>query len=248
MTEKVNNIVTDVPEKGSEDINKAEAKTEEKMFTQSQLDKFVSERIARERRNNEGLMSVKQLLKVIASKGIVKQGSYADMAKQLVDKITSSSTENEKTSGPEARETAEISAAADADKNIYAENINGGKNEEKQEGFVEILSKIKAKYPEETVEKMLSGNMFEHFARGKSGSPEEIFDDYYEFFTAMSGDTSKNQAPELASTAFSCHSGTICGTNLTKQQMEIAKSAGMSYREYSDLLESIPKRGQRVII
>jgi hypothetical protein len=57
-----------------------------------------------------------------------------------------------------------------------------------------------------------------------------------------------NRNSSMLSTAFSSHSATsdISG-GLTKQQMEIAKSAGLSYREYSQLLSSIPKSHRRTV-
>lgn len=251
MTENQNNTVTDVSEKGSENINEAE--NQQKMFTQSQLDEILAERLARERKINENLASVKQLLKTMSQRGLVKNGSYAEMAKEIISKLEGASERKEQMSGQKAEPLQDAahatSATADADGKPYAQdNFYGGNDECERESFCQTLSKIKSKYPEKTVEKMLSGNMFECFARGKKGSPEEIFDDYYEFYTAMSQEPSEKESADFASTAFSSHSGTVSGTNLTKQQMEIAKSAGMSYREYSDLLESIPKRGQRITI
>ena len=107
-----------------------------------------------------------------------------------------------------------------------------------------VLSKIKAKYPRAAVEKLLSGDLFESFSKGRSGDVLEIFDDFYSFTNKAQGysDDLEQQAPVFTSTAFSVHSGAVCdGSDLTKQQMEMAKSAGLSYREYAHLLESVPK-------
>ena len=48
------------PENGAE--NKTDDKTE-RMFTQSELEEIISERLSRERKKNESLLSVKTLLR-----------------------------------------------------------------------------------------------------------------------------------------------------------------------------------------
>jgi len=116
---------------------------------------------------------------------------------------------------------------------------------------MDVLCEIKAKYPKEVLEKLLEGNLFESFAKGRNGSMAEIFGDFCSFMSNIKGDESecfaKNDS-DYASTAFSSQSGTAeSGINLTKQQMDMAKSAGLSYREYARMLESIPKRTGRTI-
>ena len=64
------------PENGAE--NKTDDKTE-RMFTQSELEEIISERLSRERKKNESLLSVKTLLKGAAEKGLLKGNSYAEM-------------------------------------------------------------------------------------------------------------------------------------------------------------------------
>lgn len=261
MSEIINEKAVDVSVNGTSD--KEESK-EEKMFTQSQLEEIISERLGRERKVNEALSSVKQLLKSASEKGLLKGKSYSEMAKELVERL--SEKNGEKTDNTSTAENVQddisvqaetTSSVADGDGNENAADACGH-NEEREkkneENFISVLSGIKAKYPQTAVEKLLSGNKFEMFAKGRSGSTEEIFDDFYSF---MSSFENKDEAEanekntshaELASTAFSSHSGAPeTGTNLTAQQMEIAKSAGMSYREYAHLLESIPKRTGRTV-
>lgn len=250
MTENTQVTTINVPEAATQDIQNEEKR--ERMFTQKELEEKISERLGRERRINESLASVKKLLKSFSQKGLVSSVSYADMAKELIEKLKGAD------SGAEHKEDALVQkadvpcantdAVADADgrMNVKANDGNYDEDREKGEDFVKVLSRIKAKYPDGEAEKMLTGDSFERFARGRSGSIEEIFDDYYEFVSCISGKSENTQSANLSSTAFSSHSGYVSPSGLTEQQMEIAKSAGMSYREYSDLLESIPKRGQRI--
>ena len=67
----------------------------EKMFTQEKLDEIIAERLSRERKVNEALNSVKTLLKSAAEKGLIKGGSYAEMAKELAEKLRRGSEEDE---------------------------------------------------------------------------------------------------------------------------------------------------------
>ncbi|MBQ7399098.1 MAG: hypothetical protein IJW06_01375 [Clostridia bacterium] len=252
---------------------------QEKMFTQSQLEEIISERLSRERRVNESLLSVKTLLKSAADKGLIKGSSYAEMARELVGKLKNPSAENTAEEASDAKEEVpeemcestdeesdakEISengkqdfADADAKEKSDARYVSGNtddsaENKEKdtQDGFVSMLCDIKSRYPKGEVEKLLSGDLFERFAKGKSGNIREIVDDFFSFISSFGERDDQNVKNDgyssFASTAFSSQSGTVGGAaNLTKQQMEIAKSAGMSYREYANLLESVPKRAGR---
>ena len=233
-----------------------EEKTQEKMFTQSRLEEILSERLSRERKQNESLLSVKEFLKSISEKGLVKGNSYSEIAKELVDRLRQSVSEsNAHSAAEEMKDAPDTSFTADKDGNTYTEKVENEEITEKMENdectsFVRVLSSLKEKYPRTTVEELLSGRGFERFAKGRSGSIEEIFDDYYNFVSCFNGTENKeffgNSHSDFASTAFSKHSGIPDeGSNLTKQQMEIAKSAGMSYREYAHLLESVPKRTGR---
>lgn len=240
-------------------LNKEEQQ-QEKMFTQSQLEEIIRERLVRERKVNESLLSVKQLLKSASEKGLLSGSSYSEMANELIGKLRMTQKNDGSSEGTAESEQqtmlSQTCAAADADGKEEVVMTEGKEKESTAANsnlsFIEVLSDIKAKYPRTAVEKMLSGNNFERFAKGRNGSISEIFDDYYAFVTGFSDSQSRedtsNGHSELASTAFSSHSGAVEeASNLTKQQMDIAKSAGMSYREYAHLLESIPKRTGRTI-
>ncbi|MBE6680881.1 MAG: hypothetical protein E7600_01170 [Ruminococcaceae bacterium] len=222
---------------------------QEKTFTQSQLEEIIRERLLRERKVNESLSSVKQLLKSACEKGYIKGASYTEMAKDLVGKLQ----EKQQAECDEEPEKDTTSVCADTDgKETDGDNAGNDvvkEDADNKQGFMDTLSRIKAKYPKSAVEKLLEGNLFETFARGRSGSAEEIFDDYYTFVSMANPEFKKaqdNTDGTFSSTAFSSQSGVAeSGSNLTRQQMDIAKSAGMSYREYQNLLESIPTKNGR---
>ena len=257
MTENTNIEMNENQLTQAEDVQECtcnkEENPKEKTFTQSRLEEIISERLGRERKQNESLMSVKQLLKTFSDKGLIKGSSYSEMAKELVEKLKGAQSSAQSDEGEMVQEAPETAPVAEGD-GAYNAEVAVEENTEKREdegcdSFVKVLCSIKAKYPKTAVEKLLSGNGFERFAKGRSGSTQEIFDDYYSFMSAFDGFMENEQSgghSDFASTAFSVHSGLPDeGSNLTKQQMEIAKSAGMSYREYAMLLESVPKRQQR---
>lgn len=248
-------MTSDVTENSTSNIQPGENVKEEKMFTQSQLEEIIRERIQRERKVNDSLSAVKKLLKSACDKGLINGVSYAEMAKDLVERLGNASSRKETSEGiNKSHADDETPAVADVGGKEDVCNADGKENGEKEKcadmSFFGILSDIKSKYPLAEVEKMLTGNGFERFSKGRSGDVRKIFDDYYEFMSAISEEQSGSMGDkchsELCSTAFSSHSGASdAGANLTRQQMEIAKSAGMSYREYQNLLESIPKRSGR---
>lgn len=237
------------PECGADDIK--EETGEKKMFSQEKLEEILRERLQRERKQTESLVAVKNLLKEFSQSGILKADSYSEMSKQLIELLNNSKAQQDGTFAQK-----DTSFVAEKDGNTVGETAGQTDVNEKNEGeqnFFEVLSNIRQKYSDSAVKKLLSGNLFEKFAKGRNGRIEDIFDDFYGFMSVI--DTEKaaenndeEEALGFASTSFSSYSGVSdSGTNLTKQQMEIAKSAGMSYREYATLLESVPKKTGRTI-
>ncbi len=245
-------------------LNKTEEKGE-RMFTQSQLEEILSQRMSRERKVNESLSSVKSLLKTAVERGLIKGSSYAEMAEELASKLrgdsgkekAQSTEEKAETSPSQTEENATPAAEGEAENNACNKCGNDGVKKEKEnendgEGFTAFLSGIKTKYPKKELEKLFDGDLFERFAKGRSGNPMEIVDDFLGFMGSAGSRDEQNVHggghSSFASTAFSSQSGVPeNSTNLTKQQMEMAKSAGLSYREYAEMLESIPKRTGRTI-
>ncbi len=278
-------------EKNAENSNeKNDGTAVEKTFTQSEVEKLINERIKRERKVNQSLLPVRQLLRKMADEGVVEGESYSEIARLLVSKLQkidggvskeadggqgacgidspSEMQENEQEEGKEdACEQENLSQARDdAQKGGEGTEVSESDVKEKKTStqqvsmtFSDIMS-LKEKYPDADMNLLFDGGRFERFARGKSSSLEEIYDDYCAFLSEFSPTSAATYGREneeayaraygdvqLASTAFSSHSGTSpVSDGLTKQQMEIAKSAGLSYREYAELLSSIPKSVPRI--
>ena len=132
-----------------------------------------------------------------------------------------------------------------------------------------VLYELKERFPENDVAHDVTSKEFELFAKGKSADISEIYKDFLCFKaqysdnnTGFPSNTVRGSEPEfshkgnLTSDKSSCEfDGTSRGYSgfsggapladyskmLTKRQMDIAKQSGMSYREYANLLQSIPQ-------
>ena len=112
-------------------------------------------------------------------------------------------------------------------------------------------------FPEENIMEDISSDTFKLFVSGRpKGKPLQIYSDYIALKKAFSVQVpEKEQLARVISgqeTGTREHSGfdtyssgrnAMCG--LTKRQMEIARENGMSYREYEELLDSLPKTRMR---
>lgn len=299
------------PEKEASSVEIKENTTakEEKLFTQKQLEEIINDRIKRERKVNEALLPVKQLLKQFASKEKFKGKSYGEIAESLVSALTEKERKNyeEEKIGvddgikePENQLIAESCQEGETEKEnvitqtcevsenvrdtVHGENVQENETDLSAQEFVneerenkqglahneqhenedgksqmDMLIAFKQTHPEADMNMLFDGNLFKSFAKGKNASLSEICEDYCEFLSALrsSGKTELSKDEDdfgftgrndtgMASTSFSSVSATApVSAGLTKQQMNLAKEGGLSYREYAELLSSIPKGSKR---
>ena len=132
-----------------------------------------------------------------------------------------------------------------------------------------VLYELKERFPENDVAHDVTSKEFELFAKGKSADISEIYKDFLCFKahysdnnTGFPSNTVRASEPEFShkgnltsdkssyefddtSRGYSGFSGGApladYSKMLTKRQMDIAKQSGMSYREYANLLQSIPQ-------
>lgn len=132
-----------------------------------------------------------------------------------------------------------------------------------------VLYELKERFPENDVAHDVTSKEFELFAKGKSADISEIYKDFLCFKaqysdnnTGFPSNTVRASEPEFShkgnltsdkssyefdgtSRGYSGFSGgaplSDYSKMLTKRQMDIAKQSGMSYREYANLLQSIPQ-------
>ena len=86
--------------------------------------------------------------------------------------------------------------------------------------------------------------MFAHFSKGKSGTEEEICRDFEEMLSLSEKEQEKaKNAAILAAKMTPPAASAIPDVALTVRQKEIARAAGMSYKEYYELFGEV--RGLR---
>ncbi len=230
---------------------------EEKLFTQSELENLISERLKRERKTQSALLPVKEMLGVLCDKGIIKNGSYPEMANQLCGYLDTllSGTKEENISVGQTQAQEETSPECEK-----LQAVNSSDVQEPQSNTSSIfdnsgqlcvttsdIAQIYEKYPSSDIGKTLCSPAFLKFSQGRQGTFPEIYSDFMSLKNLLvenSNNESNSARSALASTAFSADSrSSFSGehSNLTARQMQMAKNAGLSYREYSDLLNSIPK-------
>lgn len=95
--------ITQVPViKSAASENVASFRDGEKKFTQEELDKLISERLKRERKNNAAISALKKTLDVMSDSGFIKSGSYSLMAEELTRLLRQNLAQNNISAVPSA--------------------------------------------------------------------------------------------------------------------------------------------------
>lgn len=95
--------ITQVPViKSAASENVASFRDGEKKFTQEELEKLISERLKRERKNNAAISALKKTLDVMSDSGFIKSGSYSLMAEELTRLLRQNLAQNHISAAPSA--------------------------------------------------------------------------------------------------------------------------------------------------
>ena len=95
--------ITQVPViKSAARENVASFRDGEKKFTQEELEKLISERLKRERKNNAAISALKKTLDVMSDSGFIKSGSYSLMAEELTRLLRQNLAQNHISAAPSA--------------------------------------------------------------------------------------------------------------------------------------------------
>ena len=86
--------------------------------------------------------------------------------------------------------------------------------------------------------KTLANPMFALFARGRSGSIEEAVRDFEKMISAGRSTLTEDELMKMTPGAV----GFAGGNALTERQRRLAREAGMSYREYYEVIRTIPTK------
>ncbi len=242
MTDETKQIKT--PEAKASDGNIKDS--EEKLYSQKELEKIVEQRLIRERKNTESFRDIREIIAELKRRGDIEAGSNAQIASKLGSLLEAAQN---KTPEEQSEEVPPV-AAPDSDKKTSEPTLTAEVPRslpEEEKGTNEFFEFIE-KFGEEKLKKLMNDRTFSAFSIGKSGSLASIYENYIDFLSALSdsNDARKYRAAEagLASTGFSKKaSGAVdYGSALTENQKSLARSAGMSYKQYSELLSQIPNK------
>lgn len=136
--------------------------------------------------------------------------------------LENTAEEAEKTE-PAAEENADVTEKETAEESAEETEEEGGEGEE-----------ISA----EAFAKTLANPMFALFARGRSGGIEEAVRDFEKMLAAGRSTLTDEELMKMTPGAMGA-----CGVNaLSERQRRIAREAGMSYREYYEVIRTIPTK------
>lgn len=168
-------------------------------------------------------------------------------AEELVEEVESQETQTEPVGEEEVLDSIEENEGAeDSAETEEPEEVSGFENCK-----VKDLYELSEQFPKENVMQDIASESFRIFAKGRSESLQEIYSEYLNlrrsFEKVMSDTTSARgiTGQEKSTRAYSGFDGAGIHRNpssgLTKRQMQIARESGMSFREYAELLESVPR-------
>lgn len=106
---------------------------------------------------------------------------------------------------------------------------------------VSSLYALSEEFPNENVAEDIMSEGFRVFSGGRRGEASEVYSDYLKLKKYFSDKENSAQPSARAHSSFGSPSARSASSVLTRRQMDIAKASGMSYREYAELLEGLPK-------
>lgn len=236
----------------------------EKLFTKKELEAIVEQRLKRERKNSEDFSEIREILLEMRKDEPYRSLSNAEVAdklKQLFIKTDADKTEKTEEisdADPDAEEkNTAISDIETKEHNAQAENGNDGMPDTKEmpekydaetERRQKEVERFLAEYDEKTFVSAMNDKAFRAFCIGKDGDILALYNSYRAFVAALaeSPEFKKYRAARagLASTGFSgsASSAVDYGSMLTPNQKQLAKSVGMSYKQYAELISQIPSK------
>ena len=241
-----------IAENEKDSLKEEEEIAKEKTFSKEELEKILETRLMRERKNAGELGVIKDMLQTLKQNGVIKSSSYHDMTKEVTELLLArldAFAPNE--SGKNEENSAKTRNAKENEMPIPALTAPEMKAEPEKSGgtdssYFEVAEFIH-NFSEEEFKRILSDKVFLSFCAGRAGTLSQNYLAYFDLLEKLGKNEeakkSKSAQNALHSTAFSRENAGYANdysSLLTKRQMEIAKEAGMSYREYAELLGEIP--------
>jgi hypothetical protein len=230
----------------------------EKTFTQSELDRIVKDRLAREREKYGDYDDYKGVVEELNAYGytgspkevreIVKQQREAYQQQQELEDLHQQAEEDGVTPAL-AKKIKALEDKLEKSTKVIDDLIS-----EKESKVKEAESKAKADaewtaqvneftndHPDVDLDELAQNQKFIKFIRGKSLPLKELYVDFIEFIGEAEAETiakvhSKNARSTSSGKASSSDGGSY---GLSERQKTLAKNNGMSFKEYSELLKQV---------
>lgn len=240
------NLQTFTEEKEVDDVPKT--------FTQDDVDRIVGERLAREKSKYSDYEDIKAITEELREFGyegtpqeiraaireqkeqIKKQAELEELKKQA---------EIEGTSPELLKEIKDLKEElANLKKSDQEKKQQEEAKKKQQEESIKQIDEFNEKYPDVDVEKLAQNSKFKKFFE-KSNPKLTLLEVYEDFVDLVGGIESETMAKIQSNVARTTTSGKAKqdseggGHGLTERQKALAKQAGMSYKDYADLLKDI---------
>ena len=156
-------------------------------------------------------------------------------------------TEETATGESEGNCFTEESENGESESTSLAEEIGNDKSEEKlSDTETETPSDISDdeedfRISDEEFSRALKNPMFPMFSRGRNESVEQSVRNFCKMIAA--GKNSVSEEDRIRMTPYSGY-GVVSDIALSERQKKIAREAGMSYREYYEIIKSLPKKSK----
>ncbi len=209
----------------------------EKSFTAEEVNKIVAERLSRQKKNDDALEELKAILLELKKDGKLGSGSVAELAKELIG-MAQKNDDEEKQAAEHEEDSSENTAQDDSEK---------AKQLAAEEKFANEIAELSEAHPELDVSSLINDEEFGKFYAALAGDIPELnlLTAYEAFSEAKAIEKRMKTASSMKRTPVMQSAGRDFSQNLTERQRNIAKHAGMSYKEYAELLSEIPKRKLR---
>jgi len=239
-------------------------------FTQKDLEKHINARLMRERKKNCELMELKSTVDSLIENGVLDACSYAEAGERLSALLVGNKEQTEGVGEAETGMDFTCEVSADGGEGVEAAPALTNGPEAGTDDLAQASEMVEEITPEDgtamyiPVEKEIYGDAMPEESETEDESVQtEVKDRLSELCTIILGllrekgakadisDVQEKSADEdfiarrsASSTGFSSRSAcdaSNVGYELTPTQRDIARRAGISYREYAELLREIPE-------
>lgn len=236
-------------------FNDGDGGNNEKTFTQAELDAIIGERLARERKNYADYEDLKAITAELEEFGFqgdpkaIREAIRAQKEQFKKQQELEALQKEAKDTGTTPELLSEIKALKAEIAEFKSERQARKQAEEEQkkaaEAYQQQFADFAKKYPDIDLEKLGKDEKFTRFAKRSHPSLTliEVYEDYVDMIGGAESEAAKKIMANIErSTSSGKEKGTDGGTyGLTPAQLEIAKEAGMTAKEYADYRKRITR-------